>query len=71
LYRYSGEVTIRKILDRSGEVRSEETYLENFNLATPSLTPGGRSRRSKVGRRSVIVDDIIFIDLGIKKKTPT
>jgi hypothetical protein len=32
------------------------------------LMPGGRSRCRKVGRRSIIVDDDIFIDLGTKKR---
>jgi hypothetical protein len=53
-----------KSIWRSG---SEGPYLKEFNLPTPPLTPGGRSRRRSKGRRSIIIDDAIFIDRGHKK----
>jgi hypothetical protein len=59
--------TMRKILDRPGETRSEDPYLENFNLPTPPLMSRGRSHRRRVCRRSIIVDDEIFIDLRPKE----
>jgi hypothetical protein len=47
--------------------RSKGPYLNDFNLPTPPLTPGGRSRRRSKGQRSIIVDDVIFIDIEAKK----
>jgi hypothetical protein len=53
----------KKIQHRSGKARFVGPYLDNFNLPTPSLTPEERSRRQKMGQRSIIVDDIISIDV--------
>jgi hypothetical protein len=53
-------------LIRQGKI--QEPYQENFNLLTPPLTSGGRSRRRRVGKRLIIVDDAIFIDLRTKKR---
>jgi hypothetical protein len=53
----------KKIVDQSGETQSEEPYLENFNLSTPPLMSGEKTHRQKLGRISIIVDDVIFINL--------
>jgi hypothetical protein len=47
--------------------RSKGPYLNDFNLPTPPLTPGERSRRRSKGQKSIIIDDAIFIDIEAKK----
>jgi hypothetical protein len=59
--------TKRKDPNRSDEARSEGPYLKEFNLPTPPLTSGGRSRRRSKDQRSIIVDDAISIDIDTKK----
>jgi hypothetical protein len=56
-----------KIQDGYGEARSEEPYLKELNLPTPPLMPGGRSRRRSKGQRSIIIDDVISINIEAKK----
>jgi hypothetical protein len=43
-------------------------YLKEFNLLTTSLTPRGKSHRRSKGRRSIIVDDAISIDIDAKRR---
>jgi hypothetical protein len=50
------------------EARSERPYLKEFNLPTPLLTPGGRSRHRSKSRRSIIIDDVIFIDIEPRRR---
>jgi hypothetical protein len=59
--------TMRNLQNQFGEARSEGLYLENCNLPAP-LTSRKRSRHQKNNRRSLIVDDAIFIDAEAKKK---
>jgi hypothetical protein len=53
---------------RSIEARSDEPYLENFNLPTLPLTPGQRSRRQRKNRRSIIIDDVISIGIETNRR---
>jgi hypothetical protein len=62
------ETMREKIQDRSGEARSEEPYLENFNLPTLPLTLGQRSRHRRKNRRSIIIDHAISIDMETKRR---
>ena len=52
----------KKIQNRSDEARYEGPYLDKFNLSTPALTSGRRSRRQTKCQRLLIIDDDIFVD---------
>jgi hypothetical protein len=55
------------IQDQSGEGGSHGPYVEIFNLPTIPWTPGGISCHPRKHRRSIIIDDAVFINMEIKE----